>query len=162
VIVRRSVLIALALALSGAAAACSHVSAVRLQEETVEVGPGLRPLAAIQANAISAYFLFLPLPGVDLDRAVNRLLISTAKIMGADKVVLLDFDVTPDGGIWALRKLLGWRSARATGIAVQVTTPAEDPRADEGPEPAPAAPQQQPPPAASPDQPIKPVKPPPR
>ncbi len=131
---------ALALALL-AIAGCSHVETVRLQEEAVEVGPGLRPLAAIQANAISGYFLFIPLPGVDLDRAVNQLLVVAAKTMGADKVVLLDFDTTPDGGIWAWRKLIGWRSARATGIAVQVTAPAADPHADEGPEPpAPAAP----------------------
>lgn len=130
---------ALALALL-IAAGCSHVSTVRLQEEAVEVGPGLRPLAAIQANAISAYFLFIPIPGVDLDRAVNQLLVVAAKTMGADKVVLLDFDATPDGGIWAWRKLIGWRSARATGIAVQVTTPAADPHADDGPEPAPPAP----------------------
>ena len=122
------------------AGACSHVSTVRLQEETVEVGPGLRPLAAVQANAISAYFLFIPMPGVDLDRVVNQLLVVAAKTMGADKVVLLDFDATPDGGIWAWRKLIGWRSARAAGIAVQVTAPAADPEADQGPEPAPSAP----------------------
>ncbi|HEU5060752.1 MAG TPA: hypothetical protein VFU21_29680 [Kofleriaceae bacterium] len=128
--------LALALALT---AACSHVSTVRLQEEAVEVGPGLRPLAAIQANAISGYFLFIPLPGVDLDRVVNQLLVVAAKTMGADKVVLLDFDATPAGGIWAWRKLIGWRSARATGIAVQVTSPAADPHADEGPEPPPPA-----------------------
>jgi hypothetical protein len=72
---------------------------------------------------------------------VNQLLVVAAKTMGADKVVLLDFDATPAGGIWAWRKLIGWRSARATGIAVQVTSPAADPRADEGPEPPqPAAP----------------------
>ncbi len=128
---------ALALAVSAVttAASCTHVSTVRLQEETVEVGPGLRPLAAIQANAISGYFLFIPLPGVDLDKVVNQMMVVAAKTMGADKVVLLDFDATPAGGIWAWRKLIGWRSARATGIAVQVTSPASDPRADEGPEP---------------------------
>jgi hypothetical protein len=129
-VLARAILVALALS-----AGCTHVSTVRLQEETVEVGPGLRPLAAIQANAISGYFLFIPLPGVDLDKVVNQLMVVAAKTMGADKVVLLDFDATPAGGIWAWRKLIGWRSARATGIAVQVTSPAADPRADEGPEP---------------------------
>lgn len=138
---------ALALTVAG----CSHVETVRLQEEAVEVGPGLRPLAAIQANAISGYFLFIPVPGVDLDKAVNQLLVVAAKTMGADKVVLLDFDATPAGGIWAWRKLIGWRSARATGIAVQVTTPAADPRADEGPEPPqPPAPAQPAAPAPNP------------
>jgi hypothetical protein len=140
VLARAALALAIALSLMVMAAGCSHVETVRLQEEAVEVGPGLRPLAAIQANAISAYFLFIPIPGVDLDKAVNQLLVVAAKTMGADKVVLLDFDATPAGGIWAWRKLVGWRSARATGIAVQVTTPAADPRADEGPEPPPAQP----------------------
>jgi hypothetical protein len=121
--------------------ACSQVSTVRLQAETVEVGPGLRPIAAIQADATSFYVLFLPLPGgVDLDRVVNRMLVVAAKTMGADKVAQMSFEVTPDGGVWALHKLLGWRSARARGIAVQVTS-VPDPDADQGPEPAaPAAP----------------------
>lgn len=130
---------ALALLLGITASACSHVSTVRLQEEAIEVGPGLRPLAAVQANAISGYVLFIPIPGVDLDRVINQMLIVTAKTIGADKIANLEFDVTPDGGVWALRKLLGWRSGRASGIAVQVTAPAADPDADQGPEPPAAA-----------------------
>lgn len=119
-------------------AGCSHVTTVRLQEEAIEVGPGLRPLAAVQANATSAYLLFVPIPGVDLDQVINRMLVVTAKTMGADKIANLQFEVTPDGGVWALRKLIGWRSARASGIAVQVTAPPADPDADQGPEPPPA------------------------
>jgi hypothetical protein len=115
--------------------ACSSVSTVRLQSEAVHVGPGLRPIAAIQADATSAYVLFIPLPGgVDLDRVVNRMLVATAKAMGADKVAELRFDISPSTGVWALRKLAGWRSARASGIAVQITGPAPDPDADQGPE----------------------------
>lgn len=129
-------------------AACSSVSTVRVQPENVAAGPGLRPIAAIQVNAISAYVLFIPIPGeVSLDRVVNRMLIVAAKTMGADKIVNLQFSVTPDNGIWTLRKVLGWRSARASGIAVQVETPAADPGADEGPEPPETAPQ---PPGATP------------
>jgi len=119
-------------------AACSSVSTVRVQPENVAAGPGLRPIAAIQVNAISAYVLFIPIPGeVSLDRVVNRMLIVAAKTMGADKVANLELEVTPDAGIWALRKLLGWRSARASGVAVQVEAAPADPTADEGPEPAP-------------------------
>lgn len=118
------------------AAACSSVSTVRIQPENVAVSPGLRPVAAIQVNATSAYVLFIPIPGgVTLDRVVNRMLIVAAKTMGADKVANLQFDITPDAGIWTLRKLLGWRSAQASGVAVQVEEPV-DPRADDGPEPA--------------------------
>jgi hypothetical protein len=134
--VRFLLVLVIALALPG----CTHVSTVRLQPDTVDVGPGLRPIAGIQANATSWYLLFIPIPGVDLDRVVNQLLIATAKTMGADKVAQLDFEVTPDGGVWALRKLAFWRSAQARGIAVQITAPAADPGADDGPEPAAPAP----------------------
>jgi hypothetical protein len=140
------------LALAISLAACTHISTVRLQDDTVDVGPGLRPLAGIQADAISFYALFIPIPGVNLDRVVNQMLIVAAKTMGADKVANLRFDIDPAGGVWALRKLLGVRSARASGIAVQITAPAEDPGAIDGPEPAPPAPQP-PPPTQPPPQP---------
>jgi hypothetical protein len=126
-----------AAAVAALALGCSTVSTVRLQPENVDVGPGMRPIAAIQANVTSFYFLFIPMPGgVDLDRAVNRMLIVTAKTMGADKIVNLQFDVTPDGGVWTLRRLLGYRSAEAKGIAVQIDAPVDANR-DQGPEPAP-------------------------
>ena len=118
-------------------ASCASISTVRVQPENVEAGPGLRPIALIQANVVSAYVLFIPIPGgVTLDRVVNRMLIVAAKTMGADKIVDLRFHVTPDTGIYTLRRLIGWRSASASGIAVQVETPAADPTADEGPEPS--------------------------
>jgi hypothetical protein len=119
--------------------ACASISTVRLQPDNVEVGPNLRPIAAIQADIISAYVAFVPIPGgVDLDHAVNRMLIVAAKTMGADKIVDLHFEVTPEHGIYVLRKALGWRSAHASGIAVQVIAPPVDGKAAEGPEPAPA------------------------
>jgi hypothetical protein len=121
-----------------ASAACSSVSIARVQPENVAVGPGLRPIAVIQANAISAYVAFIPVPGgVSLDRVVNRMLIVAAKTLGADKVANLQFEQTPDGGLWALRKVLGWRSAQASAVAVQVEAAPADPKADDGPEPQP-------------------------
>ena len=131
-------------------AGCSHVTTARLQPDSVDVGERLEPMAAIQADAISWYVLFIPIPGVDLDQVVNRMLIATAKGMGADKVANLTFEITPDKGIWALRKLFLWRGARASGIAVRVTDIEPDPEADEGPEPATTG-QAPPPPAASAD-----------
>lgn len=133
----RSCVLIIAFALSAPTlAACSKTTVVRLQPDAVHVGKGLRPIAGIQANATSAYILFFPIPGkVDLDRVVNQMMVVKAKTLGADKVQILSFDVTPNGGIWTLRKLVGWRSARATGIAVQVTGLPPDPDADQGPEP---------------------------
>jgi hypothetical protein len=131
----RAALVAAIAMLATGSTACSSVSTVRLHSEAVHVGPGLRPIAGIQANAISAYVLFIPVPGgVDLDRVVNRMLVATAKAMGADKVAELRFDISPSTGIWALRKLAGWRSAQASGVAVQITGPAPDPDAEQGPE----------------------------
>jgi hypothetical protein len=113
-------------------AACSSVSTVRVQPESVYVGPHLRPIAVVHAQVTSAYVLFIAIPGgVDLDHVVNRMLLASAKALGADKVVDIKVDITPDDGIWTIRKLLGWRSAEASGVAVVVE--------DEQPSPAPPA-----------------------
>ncbi len=107
-----------------AVAACTSVSTVRVQPESIYVGPNLRPIAVIHAQVTSAYFLFIPIPGgVDLDRLLNRILLPTAKALGADKVVDIKIDYTPDTGIWTLRKLFLWRSASASGVAVVVEDP---------------------------------------
>jgi hypothetical protein len=114
---RRFVLVA-ALA---AVTACSSITTVRVQPETVFVGPRLRPIAVIHAQVTSAYLLWIPIPGhVDLDYVVNRMLLATAKALGADKVVDIKVDITPENGIWTLRKLLGYRSASASGVAVTI------------------------------------------
>src|SRR6266550_5032174 len=114
------------------AAACSSVSTVRVQPESMYVGPHLRPIAIVHAQVTSAYLLFIAIPGhVDLDHVVNRMLLAAAKTLGADKVVDIKVDITPDDGIWTLRKLIGWRSAEASGVAVVVEdeTPAAAPTA---------------------------------
>lgn len=124
----RRALIALALAaVTVPAIGCASVSTVRVQPESLYVGPNLRPIAVVHAQVSSAYLLFIPIPGrVDLDRVVNRMLIAAAKALGADKVVNIQVDITPDTGIWTLRKLVGWRSAEASGVAV-VVEPAPTP-----------------------------------
>jgi hypothetical protein len=112
---------ALGLAIAITLAACSSVSTVRVQPENVYAGPHLRPIAIVHAQVTSLYFLFIPIPGhVSLDYVVNRMLLAAAKTLGADKVVDIKVDITPEDGIWTLRKLLGWRSAEASGLAVVV------------------------------------------
>jgi hypothetical protein len=128
----------IAFALLVAFAGCSSVSTVRVQPESVYVGAHLRPIAIIHAQVTSAYLLFIPIPGhVDLDHVVNRMLIAAAKEIGADRVVDIKVELTPDDGIWTVRKLLGWRSAEASGVAVQVE---DEPAKPTAPTPAPAAP----------------------
>jgi hypothetical protein len=102
-------------------AACSSISTVRVQPENVHVAKGLRPIAVVHAQVTSFELLFFEIPGhVSLDYVVNRMLIHAAKQMGADKVVDIKVDITPDNGIWVLRRLFGWRSAQASGVAVVV------------------------------------------
>lgn len=103
------------------AMACSSVTTVRVQPEALYVGPKLRPIAIVHAQVTSAYFLFIAIPGhVDLDHVVNRMLLVAAKALGADKVVNIQVDITPSDGIWTLRRLIGWRTAEASGVAVVV------------------------------------------
>ncbi|HSK04327.1 MAG TPA: hypothetical protein VK932_23900, partial [Kofleriaceae bacterium] len=117
---------------------------VRVQPENVHVAKGLRPIAVVHAQVTSAYFLFLAIPGkVSLDYVVNRMLIHAAKQLGADKVVDIKVDITPSDGIWVLRKLIGWRSAQASGVAVVV----EDGAAEAAAPPSTPAPAPAPPPA---------------
>lgn len=119
-------------------AGCSSIDVVRLQPETVDVGTGQRPIAGIQATATTFYFLFIPIPGdVGLDRVVNRMLIVTAKTIGADKVTDLHFHMECPTG--CLSRFFGTTQSDATGIAVQLTGPPADPLAEEGPEPRPTA-----------------------
>src|SRR3954471_11487480 len=114
----------LLVSLIASACACSSVQTVRVQPESIHVGPNLRPIAVIHAQVTSWHLLFIPIPGhVDLDRVVNRMLLATAKAIGADKVVDIKVDITPDGGIWTLRKLFWFRSAEASGVAVVVEDP---------------------------------------
>lgn len=123
---------------------CSSISTVRVQGDSVHVAPGLRPIAIVHAQVTSAYFLFLAIPGkVNLDYVVNRMLLHAAKQLGADKVVDIKVDITPGDGIWTLRKLVGWRSAQASGIAVVVDdspgAPAVAPMPNAGADATPAA-----------------------
>ena len=123
------------------AVGCSSVQTVRVQPENLYVGPNLRPIAIVHAQVTSFYLLFVPIPGgVDLDRVVNRMLLASAKALGADKVVNIRVDITPSSGIWVLRRVLGFRSAEASGVAVVIedregTAPAPPPAATQPSEP---------------------------
>jgi len=133
---------ALALAaVTAIAVGCSSIQTVRVQPESVYVGPNLRPIAIVHAQVSSFYFMFIPIPGnVELDRVVNRMLLASAKALGADKVVNIKVDITPDRGIWTLRKLLGWRSAEASGVAVVIENPAGASNGAAGDHPPPVTP----------------------
>ena len=125
------------------AVACSSISTVRVQPENVHVGKGLRPIAVVHAQVTSFELLFFEIPGhVSLDYVVNRMLIHAAKQMGADKVVDIKVDITPDDGVWLVRRIFGWRSAQASGVAVVVE--------DEAPAAAPPPPAAASPPSPSP------------
>src|SRR5512139_722713 len=123
------------------AVACSSISTVRVQSENVHVAKGLRPIAVVHAQVTSFELLFFEIPGhVTLDYVVNRMLIHAAKQMGADKVVDIKVDITPDDGVWAFRRIIGWRSAEASAVVVEdeagPAAPAVPPTAAVPPAPA--------------------------
>ena len=108
---------------------CASVDVVRLQPDLLHTPRGTEPLAGIQTTCLGFYLFTVGIPEADLDKAVNELLLKEAKKLGADRVVNLHFSGTPGSGIWWLTKLFGFRSARASGIAV-MAEPAGD--ADDG------------------------------
>src|SRR4029079_6120421 len=90
-----------------AAAGCSSITTVRVPPESVYAGTRQRPISVNHAQVTSAYFLWIPIPGhVDLDYVVNRMLLATAKTLGADKVVDIKVDITPEHGLWTMRQPL--------------------------------------------------------
>jgi hypothetical protein len=101
------------------ALSCSSVDVVRLQPDLIEVPEGMEPVAGIQATCIGFYIFTLGLPDADLEKAVNELLMTEARKLGAERVMNLRFEATPESGIWWLTKLLGFRSASASGVAIK-------------------------------------------
>ena len=117
---------------------CSSVDVVRLQPDLVQVPKGMEPVAGIQATCLGFYLFTLGLPEADLEKAVNELLMKEARELGAEKVVGLRFAATPGHGVWWLWKLLGFRGATASGVAVKSEPGAEE--ADSGDVPPPPIP----------------------
>jgi hypothetical protein len=126
--------------------ACSSIDVVRLQPDQFYAPKGMEPVAGIQATCVGFYLFTLGLPEADLEKAVNELLMKTAKKIGADRVTDLHFDATPGGGLWWLTKLLGFRTATASGVAIR----AENGGDEGGSDATPAPPVTLPPPAAKP------------
>jgi hypothetical protein len=131
-----------------AAWGCSSVEVVRLQPDLLKTPRGTEPLAGIQASCIGFYVFTLGAPECDLDRVVNELLMKKARQIGAKNLTVLRFSGTPETGVWWLTKLLWFRTARATAIAVMASddddavsapTPAKTPSVATQPATQPAA-----------------------
>ncbi len=140
------------------AAGCSSVDVVRLQPDQLQVPKGMEPLAAIQTTTLGFYFFTLGLPEADLEKAVNELLMKEAKKLGADRVMDLHIDATPGGGIWWLSKLLWFRMASASGVAIRAE-PGASGDDSAPPAPLPLPPSDAPSPSSQPGKPGKAGKP---
>ena len=55
--------------------------------------------------------------------------------MGADRVIVLSEWIDSCQGLWCFWKIIGYRAASATGVAVQVLAPAAPPAAAAGSQP---------------------------
>jgi hypothetical protein len=107
-------LLAAALLLCG----CASVDVVRIQPDLLKTPEGTEPLAGIQARCTGFYLFTLGIPEATLDKVINEMLLKKARELGADRIINLQFDATPSHGWWWITKLLWWRSASATAIAV--------------------------------------------
>ena len=114
---------------------CATVDVVRLQPGLLQVPEGTEPLAGIRARCVGFYLFTLGIPDCDMDKVVNELLFAEARKLGAERLLDLRFDGTPEGGIWWLTKLFWFRSSTASAIAVMLEDGGET--KDEGPAPPP-------------------------
>jgi hypothetical protein len=108
---------------------CSSVESATVSSTEVTAVGG-DAVAVVQADALG-FTLFGHLVDAvnsDLDVAVNRLLVTEAKAMGASKVDLKDFSTTPRHGVYAVINpfacfpiftLFCFPSSRAQGLAVK-------------------------------------------
>lgn len=115
-------------------ASCASVDVVRIQPGMLQVPEGTEPLAGIRVQCVGFYLFTMGIPECDMDRAVNELLFKEARKLGAERLVELKFDGTPGDGVWWLTKLLGFRTASASAIALMPVAGGEE---DEGPAPPP-------------------------
>lgn len=105
--------------------ACTSVELVRLRTGPPRVGDTRAQdvLVGVQTSCLGFYVGTIGIPTCDLDRVLNELLHGAAKQIGAERLLELRLEGTPDSGIWWLTKLLWFRSARASALAVVAMPP---------------------------------------
>lgn len=108
----------------GVLGACSSVESAKVDGSTIASNG--EAVAVVQATNIGIYLLFnfVPLVPSDLDVVVNKLLVTEAKALGANKVELLSAMEYPKDGIfkWFGPTGLNWVNfppAYASGVAVK-------------------------------------------
>jgi hypothetical protein len=100
---------------------CYSVESTAVASSEV-VASGGEAVAVVQATSIgfSVFFYLIDVVQSDLDTAVNKLLVSEAKAMGANKIDLKGAWTTPRQGIFSLTGLiLGFPLAQANAVAVK-------------------------------------------
>lgn len=100
--------------------ACTSVETTSVSAS--EIAADGAPVAVIQASSLglTAIFHIVTIVDSSLDQVVNKLLVSQAKALGANKVDLKSAGTTPRGGIFALAGgIIGVTSSQAVGVAVK-------------------------------------------
>lgn len=111
----------LGITLAFAVQGCTSIESATVASNEV-VGVGGEAVAVIQANSIglTAIFHIIDIVSSDLDQVVNKLLISEAKQMGANKVDVKGAYTTPRHGIFALAGgILAFTMSGGMGVAVK-------------------------------------------
>jgi hypothetical protein len=102
-------------------AACTSVETTTVSSNEVTAHGG-ESIAVIQGTSVgfSLFWYVIDVVQSDLDTAVNKLLVTEAKAMGATKVDLKNAWTTPRSGIFGITGLIiGFPVAQASGIALK-------------------------------------------
>jgi hypothetical protein len=101
-------------------AACTSVDYVRIPKGSMPLASG-EPIAAVSVSRMGFYFFGAPVAECNLEMVLHQLLVDAAHKVGADRVVDVRFEATPESGIWwFFTHVLPFPpTARAWGIAIR-------------------------------------------
>ena len=111
----------LMMSLAVAATGCTSVESATVASNEV-VGVGGEAVGIVQANSIgiTALFHIVDIITSDLDQVVNKMLVTEAKQMGANKIDVKYAATTPRHGIFALAgTIIGVTTSGAMGVAIK-------------------------------------------
>lgn len=105
--------------------ACRTTSITRLQPGLIKAPERNEPLALVHVECTSFYFLFIPIPGCDVDSEINKRLMNEARKIGAHAITDIQLNKTPKGNFWGLTWLFGFRSTSVQALAWTRSNPAK-------------------------------------
>ncbi len=106
--------------LAAALGACTSIEHAVIPSSDIAAHGDAVAIIQVSSLGLTALFHNVDIVPSNLDQVVNKLLVTEAKSMGANKVDLKSAQTTPRGGIYMLSGfLIGVTSSSAVGLAVK-------------------------------------------